>query len=424
MAVAQVARHLAARAGADLGEGGVDPGLGGVGLGRERQVDSRLGQVDAALGHADDLGGAEGRVGHEQCRGVGVADVLGGADHDAAGDELGVLAGVEHAREPVEHGVGVAAAHRLDEGRDDVVVHVAGLVVGQAAAGVGLAHVLGEDPERGGRGTVGPLAVRRRVDHLARQLERGERRPSVPARERHDLVGRLGRELVGAGQALRRGHGAGEQLADRVVVQGLQLHHAASADERRVDLEVGVLGGGADEHHRAVLHGVQQGVLLAAVEAVDLVHKEDRPPAEGEQAGLGGLDLPAEVLDRAGDGADLHELGVRGVRDDARERGLAGAGRAVEDDRRERVVLDGAPEPAAGAHGLRLPDEAVERVGPHAGRERRVLVSARGLYVGEERVHGGDCTSSPGHGALLAGRTSALLAPQPPIFIECTKLLI
>ena len=182
--------------------------------------------------------------------GVGVADVLRGADHDAPRDELGVLAGVEHPREPVEHGVGVGAAHGLDERRDDIVVHVARLVVGQAAAGVGLEDVLGGDDER--RAVV--LLTRRGVHHLGGQLERGERRAAVAAGQGHDLVLRLGREHKGAREAALVGHGAAQQLADGVVVEGGELHDAAAADEGGVDLEVGVLGRGAHEHDGAVLH--------------------------------------------------------------------------------------------------------------------------------------------------------------------------
>ena len=48
---------------------------------------------------------------------IGVADVLAGEDHHPARDEARVLAGLEHARQPVERGVGVAAAHGLDEAR-------------------------------------------------------------------------------------------------------------------------------------------------------------------------------------------------------------------------------------------------------------------------------------------------------------------
>ena len=56
---------------------------------------------------------------------VGEADVLRRRDDQAPRDEHDVLAGLEHARHPVDGGVGVAAAHALDERRDDVVVLVA-----------------------------------------------------------------------------------------------------------------------------------------------------------------------------------------------------------------------------------------------------------------------------------------------------------
>ena len=428
VAVAQVARHLPTRPAAHLVEGGVDAGLGGVRLGREREVGRRLGEVDAALGHADDLGGAEGGVRDQQRLRVRVADVLGGADHDAARDELGVLARVEHAGEPVERRVRVAPAHRLDERGDDVVVHVAGLVVGEPTARVGLEHVLGGDEER--RAVALPLA--RGVDHLARELERGERGAAVAAGERHDLVLRLGRERKAAREAALVGEGPPDELAERVVVERLELHHAAAADERGVDLEVGVLGRCPDEHDRAVLHRVQQRVLLAAVEAVYLVDEEDGAPTEREQAAPGGLDLAAQVLDRSRDGADLDELGVRGARDDARERRLARARRAVEDDRRERVVLDGAPQPRPRADGLRLTDEALERGGAHAGGERRVLVSAGVLNVREEGVHGMRLYASgpgrhqpPGKPELVAtasGNRPLRLAASVSCS-ECTKLL-
>ena len=78
---------------------------------------------------------------------------------------------------------------------------------------------------------------------------------------------------------------------------------------------------------------MEQRVLLAAVEAVDLVDEEDGAAALRQQPALGGLDLAAEVLDGTGDGADLDELGVRGLGDDARERGLSGTGRTVENHR-------------------------------------------------------------------------------------------
>ena len=47
--------------------------------------------------------------GHEQRLRVGHADVLAGEDHHPAGDEAGILAGLEHPGQPVDGGVGVGA---------------------------------------------------------------------------------------------------------------------------------------------------------------------------------------------------------------------------------------------------------------------------------------------------------------------------
>ena len=100
-----------------------------VRLGRARQVERRLRHRVEALGHAH---APERRVGarHDDERArVGVADVLAREDEHAPQDEERVLARLEHAHHPVDRGVRVGAAHRLDERADDVVVLLAGLVV-------------------------------------------------------------------------------------------------------------------------------------------------------------------------------------------------------------------------------------------------------------------------------------------------------
>ena len=61
--------------------------------------------------------------------------------------------------------------------------------------------------------------------------------------------------------------------------QRLEAPDAQPRQQRRVDLEVGVLGRRADEGDRAVLDVGQQGVLLGLVEAVDLVDEQDGPAA-------------------------------------------------------------------------------------------------------------------------------------------------
>ena len=127
--VADVQRHRQGAALAHLGQGCIDRDIGGVGFRRGGQVGDRLGQRDAPLGQADDVQRLLG--GHRDLQGarVGVADVLGGEDDHAPGDEQRILAGLEHPRQPVDGGVGVGAAQTLDEGGDDVVVLFAALVV-------------------------------------------------------------------------------------------------------------------------------------------------------------------------------------------------------------------------------------------------------------------------------------------------------
>ena len=105
-------------------------GLGGrgqffddaTGLRRPGQVAGRLGQVVAGLGQADRLDRPGGGVGHEERTRIGVADVLGGEDDHAAGQEPRVLPAVEHVDQPGHGLVGVGVAHPLDERAGCVVV--------------------------------------------------------------------------------------------------------------------------------------------------------------------------------------------------------------------------------------------------------------------------------------------------------------
>ena len=73
-------------------QGGVHRQDRGVALGGVGHVERGLGQGDAGLGPADLLHGTAGGLAEEEGLGIGVAHVLRGADHDAPGDEAGVLA--------------------------------------------------------------------------------------------------------------------------------------------------------------------------------------------------------------------------------------------------------------------------------------------------------------------------------------------
>ncbi len=105
----------------------------GVRLGGVREVDRRLREVELRLGQAHVLECLRRSDCDEEGPRIGIADVLGGENHHSSGDEPRVLAAFEHCGQVVDGGVGITPAHRLDEGRDDVVVLIAGPVVAERA---------------------------------------------------------------------------------------------------------------------------------------------------------------------------------------------------------------------------------------------------------------------------------------------------
>ena len=170
--------------------------------------------------------------------------------------------------------------------------------------------------------------------------------------------------------------------AEQVVVRvRLELVELRAREERRVDLEVRVLGRRADQRDHALLDRRQQRVLLRLVEAVDLVEEEDRAlPVRAEPLARAGDHL-AHLRDRRGDRRELLERGAGRVRDDAGERRLAAPRRPVEDHRADAVLLDREPKRGARAEHVLLADELVQRSRPQARRERRDLrhALARGV---------------------------------------------
>ncbi len=117
-----------------------------------------------------------------------------------------------------------------------------------------------------------------------------------------------------------------------------------------------------------------------------LVHEEDGAEVLGRAYLAGLLDRLPEVGDAGGDGGDADEVGLRESCDEARERRLAGAGRAPEHHGGHLAGADGALEHVALAEEVALPDVLLERAGAHAGRERGVLVLVLAPHVLEERL--------------------------------------
>ena len=106
---------------------------------------------------------------------------------------------------------------------------------------------------------------------------------------------------------------------------------------------------------------MEHGVLLALVEAVDLVDEEQRPDVVATKAVARACEDRTDVVDPCGDGGELLERRVGRFRDDACDRRLPDARRAVEDHRRRASLVDRAAESRPLAEHLSLADELVER---------------------------------------------------------------
>ncbi len=199
--------------------------------------------------------------------------------------------------------------------------------------------------------------------------------------------------VVIAEAALGIGQGAIDQLFELLDLERFELENLGARDERAVDVEEWIVGGGADEAQVSALDVGQEDVLLRFVEVMDLVDEQDRFLAGGGEAILRrGHDF-AHLGDVAFDAAQAFEFRLGHFGDDLREGGFAGAGRAGEDDGREAVGFDGAAEEFAGREDVLLADEFLERARPHAGGEGRGgggRLDGFGFCVAAEQVfHGG-----------------------------------
>ena len=203
------------------------------------------------------------------------------------------------------------------------------------------------------------------------------------------------------------------RAAGRVDPERLEAEEGGAAEQRRVDLEEGVLGGGADEGDEPALDAGEEGVLLRLVEAVDLVEEEDRALAPLAEAVAGPLERVADVLHAGAHRAELLE-GLAGVGGDGLGQGrLAGARRPPQDHRRQPVALDEGPQGLARPEQLVLADDVVEGAGPQARGEGRVS-GQRLLRGGGEEVVGHGRRPYPTHpGRRTPQHITVPFSPSP-----------
>ena len=220
--------------------------------------------------------------------------------------------------------------------------------------------------------------------------------------------------------------GALEQRFERLRAERAKDEHAGARQQRRVELERRILGRRADQRDRAVLHHRQEGILLRAVEAMDLVDEQERAlPLRAARAR--GVEDLLQFRDARMDRRDLHECVAARRADEPRDRRLAAARRPPEDHRAERRRREQARQRAVRPGQMLLARDLGERHRPQPlgeRRRRRLRLGARGRREGSWRAlsraddplsSGGDDGPCRRERRRLAGR---LPAPHCPPFLR------
>ena len=169
-----------------------------------------------------------------------------------------------------------------------------------------------------------------------------------------------------------------ERSDDRLDRHRIHHMHAATREQRRIQLERWILRRRSDEQNDAFLDMRQKRILLRLVETMHLVDEQHAALA------LGKTDL--SVGERSADigQARQHcrnrlETRVRIFREQQRQRGLAAAWRSPQHHRMHVPGLDASAQRCTRPEQTRLPDDFIERLRTHAFGQR-----LQALLLGEK----------------------------------------
>ncbi|SIM84172.1 Uncharacterised protein [Mycobacteroides abscessus subsp. abscessus] len=210
----------------------------------------------------------------------------------------------------------------------------------------------------------------------------------------------------------RIGDGPVDQRGDVRVLQRGEGDQQGAGEQRGDHREARVLGGRGHQHHPAVLHPGQQGILLGLGEAVDLIQEQHGGDAVQVPVIQGLLHHRAHILDPGGDRGQLHELPPGTAGDDVGDGGLAGAGRAPQDhgagSGRAGVLPGEHPQRGAGLQSMGLPHDLLDGARAHPHRQR--AAGAGGPAV--RRAGGGRAGSAASGTPAGGGGRGVVVAEQ------------
>ena len=169
-------------------------------------------------------------------------------------------------------------------------------------------------------------------------------------------------------------------------LQALESRHPDPGQEGRNNFKRGVLGGGSQEGQQARFHVGQKGVLLNLVEAVDLVHEEDRSVALPLQGQTGLLDDLADLLDPGQDGRKGGEFLFGFSGQEQGQGGLARARGAPEDEGGRLFPDPLRVQEFAGSQEMAVAHHILQVSGAHPLRQGRSPLGGPGFIHLRQRI--------------------------------------
>ena len=149
--------------------------------------------------------------------------------------------------------------------------------------------------------------------------------------------------------------------------QSLELEHRAPGQQRIINVEVRIFGGGCNQRHRAVLNAFQQALLLLFVQILDLVQIQQDAARSRQRTDV--LEHRLDVPCAAGCAVQLVQCHTAVFCNDAGHGGLARAGWAIEDHIGDTPALDGTAEHPVRRQQMLLATDVCQSFGPQALRQ-------------------------------------------------------
>ncbi len=208
------------------------------------------------------------------------------------------------------------------------------------------------------------LFVRRRGAHGDLQCRQSVSRITVRNSRKEHLRVFVEARFYLAEPLLRIRQSAVKKLRDRLRTERTQLEDKRTRSQRRIDEEVGIVGGRANQHDRAVLDIRQKDVLLGFVESVDFVDEKKR--SESAEFVACAVAYLSDVGHARNYARKTHKAAFRRARDNFRQCRLAAAGRTIEDDVCEPVGLNHPSQQLSFAQNVILSHDFVEGLRAHA----------------------------------------------------------